>query len=172
METLYDLGYFKECKFQPSFSNQLIPRLPLSFKELQTRFVFGSSSVQENLPHPMVHDLGDHSYVSITECLRHHLAHGITTLPLEHFEGTNVSNISQSKRAQVVLNRALSNNEKNEETILPVLLLKWSDDFEPNSSKQNRSSVWISTVTVLTDTNVNRMGSMNATYPIGISRKK
>ena len=105
MGIFYDLGYFKESKFQPFFSNHLIPCLVLSFKELQ--FVSGSNSIQENIPHPLMHHLRYHSYVSITQCLRHHLAPGISTLPLEHFEGTIISNIPQPKRAQGILNGAI-----------------------------------------------------------------
>ena len=167
----YDLGYFNKNLFQCTFLTHLHPRLPMSLTELQTRFIKGPNSIHENIPHPLVHNLADHSYVSITECLRHHLAHGISTIPIKKFEGNIVSDISQTLKAQAILKRALKNNTKYTEDILPVLLLKWSDDFEPNSSKQNRSSVWISTITIITDPICNKASSLCATYPIGISNK-
>ena len=79
----YDLGYFNKNLFQCTFLTHLHPRLPMSLTELQTWFSKGPNSIHQNIPHPLVHNLADHSYVSITECLRHHLAHGISTIPIK-----------------------------------------------------------------------------------------
>ena len=54
--------------------------------------------------------------------------------------------------------------------ILVLLGVQWSDDFEPNgSSKSNRGSVWIKTVTFISSsTSKNKLSD---TYPISIGLK-
>ena len=65
-----------------------------------------------------LHNLADHSYASITQCLRHHLAHGISTILIKKFDVNIVSDISQSLKGQVILKRALKNNAKHTEDVL------------------------------------------------------
>ena len=79
--------------------------------------------------------------------------------------------ISESNIAKSVLDRAQKvNNNVSGEKILPILGIQWSDAFDPNSSiKSNRGSVWIKTVTFISETyNENRR---NDTVPIAIGLK-
>ena len=50
------------------------------------------------------------------------------------------------------------------------MAIQWSDDFEPNTSiKSNRGSVWIKTLTFIS--NDDQQNNINNTYPIAIGHK-
>ena len=54
-------------------------------------------------------------------------------------------------------------------TIAVSYMMLWSDDVEPNRSKNNRGSVWLLTVTVATPIACSHC--MDNTYPIAIGRE-
>ena len=56
------------------------------------------------------------------------------------------------------------------EDIFCILAIQWSDDFEPNTSiKSNRGSVWIKTLTFIS--NDDQQNNINNTYSIAIGHK-
>ena len=59
-------------------------------------------------------------------------------------------------------------NSPNTRIAVSYVML-WSDDVEPNRSKNNRGSVWLLTATVATP--MARSHCMDNTYPIAIGRK-
>ena len=65
--------------------------------------------------------------------------------------------------------RALLINKEYNEEIVPVLLNRWSDDFDPNNSKKNRGSIWVFTITIIP--HYENGGKLRYTYPISISNK-
>ena len=52
---------------------------------------------------------------------------------------------------------------------LTLYITLWSDDFEPNSTKDNRGSVWVMTMTIATPTN-NHHTTYN-TYVVAVGKK-
>ena len=82
-----------------------------------------------------------------------------------------ITHISDSNIANEVMNRVVKANPNVvRDDIVVVLGTQWSDDFEPNgSSKSNRGSAWMKTLTFISDTNT-KNDIMN-TYPLSIDLK-
>ena len=70
-----------------------------------------------------------------------------------------------------IMERAIMNNKnRSRDDIVVLLAVQWSDDFEPNtSSKTNRGSVWLKTVTFVSDKYSSN--DLANTYPISIGLK-
>ena len=70
-----------------------------------------------------------------------------------------------------IMERAIKTNpNRSRNDIIVLLALQWSDDFEPNtSSKTNIGSVWLKTITFVSNTfSSNDLGN---TFPISIGLK-
>jgi len=136
--------------------------VPCTKEAIRKQICIGKNSLFTNLPHPLVHKKDDHAYVLPSECIADLMAHGRIDY------NPSVSNSIQPlglcpealKLAQL---DALSNRRS-------VFLSLWSDDFDPHySSKNNRGSVWLMTLTVQTakSGNPNRF----SVYPIATGNK-
>ena len=75
-------------------------------------------------------------------------------------------NISDSTIAKQVFQRAIATHPNIDiGDIVVILGIQWSDDFEPNTSiKDNRDSVWLKTVTLVSESS--KSNDLNNTYPI------
>jgi hypothetical protein len=117
----------------------------------------------------------DHAYVSLKDTVAHFLAFTdarcIEPIDILSDHPTTVSHISQSLAAQSALRRGI---ETCGDTNLVVLVcFEWSDDFDPASStKSNRNSCWIKTVTLLPCYDPGSKIGEKSTFPIGIGRKQ
>ena len=82
-----------------------------------------------------------------------------------------IRRIVDSPIAHQVYNRARNYNKGVDPSDLIVLMgVQWSDDFEPNgSSKSNRGSVWLKTLTFVSDSYCNN--ELSDTYPVSIGLK-
>jgi hypothetical protein len=91
-----------------------------------------------------------------------------STIPVSHF--------FQSVMGKMILRncqqRILSQSVQTSMPVLPIILIFWSDDFEPNKSiKSNRQSVWIKTVTLIVKNDTNENVS-RFTYPVAVGNKE
>ena len=82
-----------------------------------------------------------------------------------------IHKLIDSPIANIVFDRATKVNPGvNTNNILVILGVQWSDDFEPNSSsKSNRGSVWIKTVSFISSST--SKNELSDTYPISIRLK-
>ena len=109
----------------------------------------GKYSLLHNLPCPHIHELKNHAYVSIIDIVKDLLAHG---LPVDQFledkdPPKNVVRILHSLHALEIYKNALKRFPHG--NVLPLWIIEWSDDFDPNDSvKNNRGSIWLKTVTI------------------------
>ena len=184
-----------EQKLKEPFSNQFIKRkiakeycaslivksayvwstkVPRSANAIRNQIMGGSFAIVDNLPIPTImKDIDGHSYVSIIDCIRDLLGHrGISSIDiipetLIHCLPDKTTCPSNSRRGQQIMLQVRLNSPNTAIAVSYVML--WSDDVEPNRSKNNRGSVWLLTATVATP--MARSHCMDNTYPIAIGRK-
>ena len=151
--------------------NTISTRIPSSESEFARIYLRGPYSVLQNIPHPDVTIVQGHSYVSVKQCLSNFLSLGHYPAVISKHKTKHVRNISESKMAMEVMQRALrANPTVLSDDLVVVLGTQWSDDFEPNSSsKSNRGSVWMKTITFISDSNTNN--DIVNTYPLSIGLK-
>ena len=137
--------------------------------KMRNQFVEGEFALVPNLPHPEVEEVGSHAYVSLIDCVRDMMAHGIELDAIAQPEVPGlVTRLGESAMAQEVLSRGLQIVGTGGQIIY---IVEWSDDFDPNASNKNlRGSVWIKTVTISMPHGSPR--PMLYTYPIIIGPKK
>ena len=143
-------------------------KVPMSYSDIQKWYCKGRYAVLQNLPRPGVTMVGEHAYVSLTDCIADLLAHG--------FEGDNIgpvargepiTMISQTARAQRILNNKNMVYPNDADDVLTLFLIEWSDGFEPSLSiKSNRGSCWLKTVTI--SPTPSKLHSFTNTYPIAL----
>jgi len=185
IELAYILELLEE-KFKRDMNNQndtahtdtnesktrIVTNVPTSENDLRVNYLRGKYAIMENLPRPKVILFNNHSYVSIRQCIADFLGsgklpHKIT--PVGIYE--NCQLVTESLVSNNVLEKALSvNKDVDMDNLLVILAVQWHDDFEPNSSsKANRGSVWMKTVTFIS-TNFSK-NKFQDTYPISIGLK-
>jgi len=139
-------------------------RPPTSTEDFNDFYTKGKNSVSKHLPIPVVMKTQDrsHSYVTLTDVIQNMLAastavdqfsfetdlhpnelHGESTL----FDGDKPASISTT-RAAYSLYLELKNEEVDTDFVLYLWIKRWSDDFDPNNTKQSRNQVWIMTNTI------------------------
>jgi hypothetical protein len=126
----------------------------------------------KNLPCPHVHTQNEHAFVKLREVVAHHLGHGKDvdffgphTNATESVPAT-VRSLAESKQASKILRAAYSVVDGS---VLPLWIVLWSDDFEPNTLLQNRGSVWVLTATICTPNESSN--SASNTYVLAIGPK-
>jgi hypothetical protein len=141
---------------------QSIP-VPTTKQQLRSIICDGSRSLISNLPHPEVRTMDVHAYVLPSECIADLLAHG--TLDFNHGRTIHqVQSLAESRLAKQIIEK------NNQFQCKSVFLSFWSDDFEPNYSKNNRrGSVWICTLTV--QTAESGTPRINNVYPLAVGPK-
>ena len=136
--------------------------VPMSKQRIRSIICDGRNAVMPNLPHPDVHELGDHAYLLPSECVADFMAHGLATQ--SRASSTHpVQSLGRSPLAKVI-------SDKNDQwSVTTIFLSLWSDDFEPNYSKGNRGSVWLFTMTMQTKTT--SAVAFEHVYPIAVGPK-
>ena len=139
--------------------------VPMTAAELRAKYVEGKYALLPNLPRPPVSMVGDHGYVSLKDCIADLLGHGLDVDNIELANPETVMRISETKRAQRILENSIKVNQGKE--VLTLYLTEWSDGFEPSLSiKGNRGSCWIKTVTISPPPH--QLHSLSHTYPIAL----
>ena len=111
-------------------------------------------SIYNNIPTPKVCSYDNHACVTIEEIIENVLALG---LPLswikssehKHMKFDNSSLLKTRKAEQILLQT--ENKYKNLVDPYVIFLVIWSDDFEVNHTRKNKSSTWLKTVTFVND---------------------
>ena len=132
--------------------------IPQNMNEARSIYLEGKHAVLTNLPYPEINDLNEHSYINIDEIIKHYLYSGGTYLEVPDIsfyekglhKGGSVNKIIKTQRCRDISQSIYERGENNDDT-LNMLLLRWSDDFEPTSSnKKNRNNgMWILTVSIM-----------------------
>jgi hypothetical protein len=125
----------------------------------------------------------DHAFSHPSDVICHHLAYGSGVLaPFPVYDdGSPMDAVGLEQRcADPYPMRSLKDTPVYAKIFLQtaisrlrhpcVLRLLWSDDFEPNNVKNNRSSVWILTMTILVSEHVQTKEHF-ATFPIAVGPK-
>ena len=128
-------------------------RYPLDESSIRRYYHKGPNSILHNLPQPNITVISNHSYVSIRQCIADYLGKGGQTNMISDKPKACQKFLTDSKIANEVYHRAMAcNRDTSEDNLLVLLGIQWSDDFEPNtSSKTNRGSVWLKTLTFISD---------------------
>ncbi len=139
-------------------------KIPTSPNDMRSLYVAGKHSIIQNLPRPSVTELTNHAFVSLRECVADLLGHGFDIDTIDNGAmTTNVMNIRDSQRAKDIF--MWGNNDRVQK--LCLYLNEWSDAFKPSrSSKSNRGSCWIKTVTISPPKCKSK--PISYTYPIAI----
>jgi hypothetical protein len=143
--------------------------LPCTAQLMRSLYVKGKNAILPSLPRPSIRMIGDHAYVSLRDCVADLLGQGLKVQHISTFESRDgtVSNASESHFSQLIYDRGCEHH--GSEPFLCLYITEWSDGFEPSiSTKANRGSCWIKTVTISPMSK--DIHNLSNTYPIAISR--
>ena len=120
-----------------------IPKVPRTPAALRCRIMEGKYALLPNLPHPEIRISQNFAYVSIIDCIRDLLAHGIKTdvIAPPAVPGL-VTRCGESKRCLEILTNSseVHGSDPSDTKLLTIWLIDWLDDFEANTVKTNRKS--------------------------------
>jgi len=167
---------FDDIKLKVKRRHQGSIPIPESTNDFRKYFTEGKHAIMPNLPMPAIHtDIPEHATLSIIECIRDFLSHHCgnerleAITPLTSQSNGVVHNCCQSQRGRTILANAVRRSEATRTPLLAIRLDFWSDDFEPNNTKQNRQSVWVKTFTIGTRRETGQ--EIRATYPLAVGGK-
>jgi hypothetical protein len=81
-----------------------------------------------------------------------------------------VTKITESAAVLGIKERASQIHGNNE--VIALYCTEWSDDFDPSvSTKANRHSCWIKTVTIMSCNCNDKVDKMSTTFPIAVGKK-
>ena len=121
--------------FSGSGKTSLQTYLPKTDTELGNIYLVGIKSIVNNLPRPTIKLVHNHSYVSIRQCISHFLANGKVAHKINSLKPTTKRYITDSDMAISVARRGFDANEDvDPKDAMIILVLQWSDDFDPNMS--------------------------------------
>ena len=162
-----------ECT-QQKHQNIIRTTIPTTLSDVRKIYLEGKNSLIQNLPTPLIYKCDDdHAYVKVEDVIKHFFAFGAKPELLKMFEhnyNDTISYPTESKAGQRIA-KTISGMANHEMEEASVLITEWHDDFEPNTqSKQNRGSVWILSITILSQ---RKEGSNSKyyTFPIAIGEK-
>lgn len=149
-------------------------RIPKSVQDINHFYMKSKHSIYKNIPTPKVCAYDNHACVTIEELIENILALGlpiswIRSSQHRHIKFDN-STLSKTRKAKEIL---IQTEDKYKELVDPyvIFLVIWSDDFEVNSTRKNKSSTWLKTVTFVNNGNGN--GEDNQyTYALCLGNKK
>jgi hypothetical protein len=153
----------QQQKLDSSTMNMSIPCSP---SEMRSLYYTGKYALLCNLPRPTVTEVEGHAYVSLHDYVADLLGHGMTLNSIEDIcIPEKVSEISECAHSKSIFRRGIEVH--GSASFLCLYLIEWSDGFEPaHSTKANRGSCWIKTVTISPTRTGN--GKMTHTYPIAL----
>lgn len=148
-------------------------RLPRSMNDVKWFYTSNKTSIYQNIPSPRININSNHAYVSIQSVIHHALALGID-IPLiksSQYLSTKFDNshLLTTTKAKEIMKDSF---EKNYPMIDPyiIFLVIWSDDFEVNHTRKNRSSTWLKTISIVPPKNLENINLY--TYAICLGSKK
>lgn len=162
---------------------QIVPvtNLPEHYNGIRRMYIDGDYSLAKHLPIPEVLMMNEHSYVSIFDVIADFLLRendiiddisNYNIIVESNVIGNDMHIFKSEKIKEIIIdaNQRLQTLGNVTNSIVPIFLTFWSDDFDPNKSiKNNRQSVWIKTMTVFT---IDKFGTKrSSTYPLTLSLK-
>jgi len=153
----------------------LMSRLPVTPQIIDSVYVRGKYSLYQNVPCPTVTVLDNHGYVSLIDCVSHLLSFSdrytaYTATYSSPILSSTVQRITDCTSVKAIAERAHA--AYGEEPVVALYLTEWSDDFDPNvSTKSNRQSCWIKTLTIWSCNLEDVMDKMSAKFPIAVGKK-
>jgi hypothetical protein len=125
-----------------------------TYQDFRRCYMKGKHSLYENALHPPVEWLDeDHSYTSPESCVADLISHEIDID--EQWSGSfdehvaalvDVDCVWSSNRGRTILSQEKEVHRGKHTLTLYITL--WSGDFEPHSTKDNRGSIWVMTITI------------------------
>jgi len=155
------------CNNNVQHSNTLHVPVPISCQEIRTKYMRGSKSLWHCLPCPEVSSGYStptskrivYASVRVNDCVAHFLANGGIVMPKEEL-------------CPAALSKLEAMSLLPDESVVFIKL--WSDGFEPNNAKQNRSQgLWTVTLTIVgSGTQEVVSDDFQYTFPIAICFSK
>ena len=156
--------------------NLQMTRIPKSVKDINCFYMKSKHSIYKNIPTPKVLAYDNHACVTIEDIIENVLSLGLRISLIKSSEYKNL----------VVNNKSLLNTHKTYEILKEIhlkhgevvdpyviLLVVWSDDFEVNHTRKNKSSTWLKTVTFVHQKQQNQKGVDNQyTFALCLGNKK
>jgi hypothetical protein len=132
-----------EAQHAAATSIRFLP--PLTAAQLRNVLHGGRHSLSAALPVPRTHDLGDgHTVVEIADLIAIMLASNAPVSYINEWAGDTVQHTWQGRTAQRIRYHTFELHGEH----LILIITEWSDDFEKNRCKQNRSSVHVVTMAI------------------------
>ena len=146
-------------------------RFPHDIHTMKRYYHGGVKSIVMNLPQPKIRLVDNHAYVSVRQCIADFFGNDFYPQQPSLKQSDLQRNLTDCVLMKDITERAIKNNRnRSHDDIVVLLAVQWSDDFEPNtSSKTNRGSVWLKTVTFVS--NAYSSNDLVNTYPISIGLK-
>ena len=149
--------------------------MPFESATIRRLYTEGANSILKQLPHPNILNIDGHSYVPLSEIVQDCLANGNFVCDLKQcskeYDENNVQHISDCKNVKSIINSIPDSHYNIDNETIHIMLVRWSDDFEPNNIKKNKgNSIWTMTATIIGIENTNHCE--DSTYIIAIGHKE
>ena len=146
-------------------------RYPHDVHTIRRYYHEGVKSIVMNLPQPKITLVDNHAYVSVRQCIADFFGNGFYPQQPSSKTTAEQKKLTNCVLMKDITERAIKSNPNiSHDDIIILLAVQWSDDFEPNtSSKTNRGSVWLKTITFVSNTFSSN--DLANTYPISIGLK-
>lgn len=148
-------------------------RIPRSMKDMNNFYMKSKYSIYKNIPIPKIIPFDNHACVSIEDLINNVLCIGlpiqmIRSSKFNEIEYDNSSLLNTQKTKEILM----QTHKKHQNKVDPfvILLVIWSDDFEVNSTRKNKSSTWLKTVTFVHDTSTSST-DMEFTFALCLGNK-
>lgn len=129
-------------------------RPPRSYQDLRRFYLSGKHAIYKNIPCPTVKQLDNHACVSLLDIITlsfNNLNHLALIRCSEYAQMLcNNSSMANTLKAKQIVHKIYQ--QYNTTSIDPYVMFVsfWSDDFEINQTRKNRSSTWIKTMSLIT----------------------
>ena len=149
--------------------------IPTEINDISKIYLNGSSSIVKSAPHPTIHAIDNHAVVRIKDVIAHVLAQGLKLEDIVISGNTSIvynpdDPVTKFTESKYMMNLKMTLQENLDgDTVLLLNMTEWSDDFDPNSIKRNKGSIWIKTLTVSLPSDDNE--TVVNTYPIALGLK-
>lgn len=148
--------------------------VPLDQASIRRLYTEGANSILRQLPHPNILNVDGHSYVPISEIVQDCLANDNPICDLknisEEYNENEVKYIWDSKNVKSIVSSIPSSSHNTENETIHIMVVRWSDDFEPNNIKKNKgNSIWTFTITIIGSENNHHCE--DNTYIVAIGHK-
>ena len=149
-------------------------KIPRTTKDVNMFYLKSKCSIYKNIPTPKANTYINHACLSLEDILDNVLAFGspISIIKSSQFCEINFDN-SNLLRTQKVKDILIQIYERYQKDVDPyvVFVVIWSDDFEVNHTRKNKSSAWLKTVTFVND-DISLSKDCQCSYALCIGNKK